>query len=260
MTTFFSTRPQYNSDVAFTTCTLARQASTTPAGGGFTEIQFLPFAPGKAAHYQNNWVAFSDFEFGRVWLRDQSQSPQPPIQINLSPGERSCPFSLTLNDGFAYVVGREGEAGTPTANCNNWVGVWKVDLSLNSVVGFAKSGTKLRDAAYGMDNRVYVTDFEEDKVYVVNSATMSVERSINVGDGPVGIKLNPSATGMWVTNWNSNKLQYWNLTNDTLIDEEDSGGVHPVDVFISGPNGFVLNFGDAGANIGGSLRAFEYSF
>ncbi len=260
LSSFFSTRAQYNADVVFATCTDARQSSTTLAGGGFTEIQFNNFAPGKSAHYKLNWVGIADFEFGRYRLTDQSDTPQPTRQINLSGAERSCPFSQTIVGDTAFVVGREGVAGTSTENCNNWVGVWKVDLDGDSVLSFTKFGTKLRDVAYGADQRLYVSDFEEDKVYVLNSSSMAVQRSFSVGDGPVGLKLNPMATGLWVTNWNSNKLQYWNLTNDTLIDEEDSGGVHPVDVFISGANGFVLNYGDAAGNIGGSLRAFQYSF
>ena len=153
-------------------------------------------------------------------------------------------------------MGREGEAGTSTANCNDWVGVWKVDLNLESVVGFAKFGTKLRDVVYGADDRVYVSDFEEDKVHVLNPATMTLVRSISVGDGPVGLKLKPDASQMLVTNWNTNKLQRWDLSNDTMLDEVNSGGVHPVDVYFSGSNAFVLNFGDAMGSIGGSLQAF----
>jgi hypothetical protein len=89
---------------------------------------------------------------------------------------------------------------------------------------------------------------------------MAVLRSINVGDGPVGIKLNATATRLLVTNWNSNKIQAWNLSNDMLIDEEDSGGIHPVDVEWKGNLGVVLNYGDAGTNTGASVRLFEYTF
>jgi YVTN family beta-propeller protein len=258
LSTFFSHLPQYNSDIVFATCTDSRQGSSTLASGGFTQILFFNYAPGKSLHYKDDWVAITDFEFGRLRLLDYAESPQPPGSIDLTPGERSCPFDLTIHGEYAYVTGREGLAGTPTANCNNWSGIWKVNLTLGSMVNFAKFGTKLRDVEYGADDRLYASDFEEDKVHVINAATMTVERSISVGDGPVGIKLNPNATGMWVTNWNSNKIQYWNLTNDTLVDEEDSGGVHPVDVFVSGIYGYVLNFGDAGASIGGSVRAFQY--
>lgn len=253
---YFNSRQQYNADVFHATCTSNRYGSTTLATGGFTELQNLLFAPGKAAHYQANWLAISDFEFGRLRKIDQSDNPQPSKLIELSPGQRSCPFSLTLEANYAYVVGREGEAGTSTAQCNDWVGVWKVDLNLESVVGFAKFGTKLRDVVYGADDRVYVTDFEEDKVHVLNPATMTLVRSISVGDGPVGLKLKPDASQMLVTNWNTNKLQRWDLSNDTMLDEVNSGGVHPVDVYFSGSNAFVLNFGDAMGSIGGSLQAF----
>lgn len=260
MITFFSSRLQYNSNVAFTTCTDARQSTTTPATGGFSEIQFNGYAPGKAAHYRNNWVSIADFEFGRLRLTDQSDMPQPTRQITLSSGTRSCPFSQVIVGDTAFVVGREGVAGTATESCNDWIGVWKVDLEGDSVLTFAKFGTKLRDAVYAPDNHLYVTDFEEDKVYVVNTGTMAVQGSFGVGDGPVGLKLNATYSGLWVTNWNSNKVQYWNLTNNSLIDEEDSGGVHPVDVFAWGNDAVVLNYGDAGTNVGATLRGFHFSF
>ena len=255
---FFSTRPVYNHDVFFATCTDAREGSTTLTDGGFTELQNLSFAPGKAALIPGTTkLAIADFEFGQLRKVDQADNPQPTVGIQLSPGQRSCPFSLAVKFDTAYVVGREGEVGTSTENCNNWRGLWKVNLNTNQVLGFVGFGTKLRDVVYGSDDRVYVTDFAENKVHVLNPASMTLLRSVSVGDGPVGLKLKLDASQMLVTNWNTNKLQRWDLSNDTKLDEVNSGGVHPVDVYFSGNNAFVLNFGDAMGSIGGSLQAFS---
>lgn len=258
--TFRSRRAQYNADVVFATCTDSRQGSTTLATGGFTEIQPLGFAPGKAAHYTDNWVPIADFEFGEVRVTDQSDDHRPTTRIPLTPGERSCPFDLTLHGEYAYVTGREGVAGTATENCNNWSGIWKVNLTLGSVTGFTRFGKKIRDVEYGGDDKLYASDFDLDKVYVLDAATMALLDSLSVGDGPTGLDLNPAASRMLLTNWNSNKIQLWDLTNRMLIDEKDSGGIHPVEVKWKGDIGLVLNFGDAGANIGGSLRAFQITF
>ncbi len=254
---FFSTRPQYNGDVFFATSADGRSAGTTPVGGGFTELQNLGFSPGGVAHWTGVYIPIVDFENGALKITQQVDNPPAPVTIPLVPGQRSCPFSIDVHDSLAFIVGREGETGTTTANCNNWRGLWKVDLVNRSVLGFAAFGTKPREVHYGADHRVYVSDFEEDRVYVVDPGTMSVSRSFPVGDGPVGFALDNTAARMLIGAWNLNKVQLYNLANDSRMDERDSGGFHPVDVYWDGgATAFVLNFGEMAGNIGGSLQAF----
>jgi YVTN family beta-propeller protein len=255
---FLDPNPAYNADVFFATCTSARQGSFTPVAGGLTQLAFFNFEPGASALIPGTtWLAIADFEFGQLRLQDQSATPQPEKVIPLSnPLERSCPFSLKVEGSYAYVAGREGQVGTSTANCNNWRGLWKVDLTNYVVTDFLPFGTMPRNVEYGSDNMVYVTDFAEDSVYVVDPLSMSLARTIAVGDGPVGLKLKLDASALLVTNWNANQLQLIDLSNDTEIDHVASGGVHPVDVFLSGSTAAVLNYGDAGMNTGASLKFF----
>lgn len=254
---YFNPRTQYNSDVFFSTCPDGRSAATTPAGGGFTELQNLSYAPGKSAWWRASNMLLADFEFGNLKIAQQVDIPPAAVNIPLSPNERSCPYSIAIHDSLAFVTGREGVAGTSTANCNNWKGVWKVDLVNQLVVDFLPLGTKLRDVKYGSDDQVYVSDFEEDKIHVINPGSMTLSRSISVGDGPVGFAIDALASKLMVTNWNSNKLQYYDLASDSKIGEVESGGVHPVDVYLSGNRAFVLNFGEMMGNVGGSLQAFS---
>jgi YVTN family beta-propeller protein len=59
-----------------------------------------------------------------------------------------------------------------------------------------------------------------------------------------------------VTNWNSNRIQLIDLTTDQEIAGADSRGMHPVRVFVSGQNAFVLNYGDDATNTNGTVSAY----
>jgi DNA-binding beta-propeller fold protein YncE len=258
---FYSPLPQYQEYVIRATCTSSRQGTLTPSSGGFTQVEFYNYAPGEALIRPGlTWEVVADFEFGQLRLIDRDTAPQQDITIPLTnPLERSCPFSLALSASIAYVAGREGTAGTSTANCDNWRGVWRVDLSTQQVLGFTPIGTKLRNIRL-FNNFAYVTDFEEDKVHVLNATTGAFDHSISVGDGPTDVLIEdrPGALSdrMYVTNWNTNLVKVFDLTTELELDSQPSGGIAPVRLMWEGNTLLVMNFGDPMVPAGAVLKAF----
>lgn len=259
---FFSTLPQYQDDVYHATCVGSRQGSLSPKGGGFTQLEFYSYAPGGAKYLTGTkWEAVADFEFGRVRYIDRGLNPGADMVTDLtSPLEKTCPFSLAVKDSVLVVAGREGVAGTSTANCENWHGLWRVNLNSWAVDGFTPFGTKLRDLAWYND-MVYVTDFEEDKVHIVNGLTGAYDHFISVGDGPTSVVIEDRPGGlsdrMYVTNWNTNLVKVFDLGTEQEIDSQPSGGVSPVTLMLEANLLVVLNFGDAANSIGAVLKAFS---
>jgi hypothetical protein len=258
---YYSPLPQHMDYVVHATCTTVRQGSITPASGGFTQLEFYSFAPGDADPVPGtNLEVIADFEFGRLQVFDRDTTADPAVAVNLTtPLERSCPFSIEMSDSVAFVAGREGVVGTSTENCENWKGLWRVNLNSWTVDGFTPFGTKLRDLAY-FNDMVYVTDFEEDRVHVINALTGAYDRFISVGDGPTDVVIEdvPGSLNdrMYVTNWNTNLVKVFDLSTDTELDSQSSGGVSPVTLALDGNVLLVMNFGDAANSIGAVLKAF----
>lgn len=260
-TRFFSPLPQYLDDVYHATCLGSRGGSLSPTGGGFTQIEFYSYAPADAEYVPGTkWEAVADFEFGRVRYIDRGINPVSDMVLDLTnPLERTCPFSMVIDDSTLYVAGREGVIGTSTANCENWHGLWRVNLNSWAVEGFTSFGTKLRDLAY-YNEMVYVTDFEEDRVHVINGTTGAYDHFITVGDGPTSVVIEDRAGAlsdrMYVTNWNTNLVKVFDLSTEQEIDSQPSGGVAPVTLLLDGSLLVVLNFGDAANTIGAVLKGF----
>jgi YVTN family beta-propeller protein len=257
-TIYFNPFVPYNQNVLHSTCPTTRNGSVTPTGGGITTNTSYGFEPGAVRLWPStSWTVYANYEFGKVELRDLNPTPQTPVTIDLSPGERSCPYSMTIHGDTAYVVGREGVPATSTANCDNWRGMWVVNLTSQTVLDFVPFGINPRNVIYDEAQDVpYVTDFGGDKVYVIDPVTRTVIDSFDVGDGPVGLE----TTGddrLLVTNWHTNLLKIFDLPTHQELGSINSGGVHPVDVFLTGTTVMVLNFGDPATSIGAVLKFFD---
>lgn len=231
---------------------------------GMTSAADLGSAPGGAADVPGTFkYAWADFE-GNIAgnglrIQDASSAGDNGF-VPLSGSERSCPFSVAIpDDQVAYVVGREGAAGTSTESCDDWRVLWIVDLVNREVETTVDLGIKPRDLALSIDGgTAYVADFEEDKIYVVDLAAAAVSHTIETGDGPTDVALSADGGFLFVTNWNANKLQLFDLTDERLLTEVDSGGLRPVKVALA-PDGrtvIVAHFGD---ETGGGLGFFEFN-
>ena len=205
------------------------------------------------------WADFEGAIFGNgLWIEDAS-SANDDFFVALSGAERSCPFSVAVsNDETAYVVGREGAAGTSTEGCDDWRVLWIVDLTTRQVVDTVELGAKPRNLALSPDGGLgYIADFEEDAVYVVDLAGRSVARTIAVGDGPTDVAITPDGAHMAVTNWNADRVQLIDLGTDAVVAGAASGGSKPValDFNADGTVLIVAHFGDGGDS--GGLAFFD---
>ena len=211
----------------------------------------LDGAPGDGALIPNSdTFAITDFENSSLEIRDRPDSTGRGgfliKKIPLSGNERSCPFSMVATATHAYIVGREGLVGDPTESCNNWRKLFIVDLATDEVTT-VDLGIKPRKIVLSADGKTaYISDFDEDKVYVVDLMTETVTKKLDVGDGPVGVDLSADGDLLFVTNWNTNKVQVIRLADGSVLQELDSNGVNPVDVQVDGSTLIVSNFGDEG--------------
>lgn len=216
--------------------------------------------PGGAAAVPGTFqYAYAGFESGRLHFHEASFD-NLSFSIGLSGTERSCPFSVAIpNDEVAYVVGREGAAGTSNESCNNWRVLWIVDLQTREVTATVPLGTKPRDLALSPDGTTaYVADFEEDSIYVVDLDAAAVDRTISVGDGPTDVAVSAAGDALFVTNWNSSKVQVIDLSDDGVITEVDSGGTNPVTIDVAG-DGTVVVVAHFGTGDEGGLSFFRYA-
>ena len=253
---FFIPHAPYNQDVFFSTAVTTECGSITPTGGGFTQAINFFYEPGGADIWGTDWLSVSDFENGNLKKLSVTNPPAVGVTIPLSPAERSCPFSQVVEGDVAYVVGREGAVGTSTENCDNWRGMWFVDLATNTVIDFLPFGIKPRDVEYGSNNVLYVSDFDGDKIYVIDPTTRAITRSIDTGDGPTGIAVSPAGNRLYVANWNANEVEVIDLSTDQRVDVAPSGGVQPVDVVLAGNTLVVLNFGNPTTATGAVIKLF----
>jgi YVTN family beta-propeller protein len=233
-----------------------------PLGGQIGVIPSLGYAPGWGKQINPDYTAVANFEFSGVQLYNHNLGGNSPFVPVVSQGDRACLFELESNaaGSVVFVVGREGTAGTSTEPCNNHRTLYRIDVASATVTGAVDLGAQPRGIAVSPDgSKVYVSDFANDVVYVItNGSSLTFDRTITVGDGPVGLAVLGGGAGdrLLVTNWNSNRIQLIDLTTDQEIAGADSRGMHPVRVFVSGQNAFVLNYGDDATNTNGTVSAY----
>ena len=85
-----------------------------------------------------------------------------------------------------------------------------------------------------MDQNVYVTNYNNNTVSVINTATNTVSANVNVGLWPYGVAVTPDGTKAYVTNFDSNTISVINITTNTVTATVNVG-INPCCVFIGGP-------------------------
>jgi len=78
----------------------------------------------------------------------------------------------------------------------------------NTVIATITVGDKPNDIAFdSANNRMYVTNYNDDTVSVINTANNSVIATITVGDNPHGIAFDSANNRMYVVNANDDQFQ-----------------------------------------------------
>ena len=79
---------------------------------------------------------------------------------------------------------------------------------------------------------MYVANYLSHSVWVIDTTSNTVIATVQVGDGPQGVAVNPSGTRVYVTNWNSGVLvSVIDATTNTVISTMHVG-INPVGIAI----------------------------
>lgn len=131
--------------------------------------------------------------------------------------------------------------------------VWKFDARTDTLVGVTSiSGSPALLELTADGSKLYVSQFmtaSTNRVNVINTATMSVIRSIPVWTMPHGIRLNRAGTRLYVANMMSDNISVIDVATDSVIamtmvahDASPFGPVRymPVELAVSPDDAFVL--------------------
>ena len=151
-------------------------------------------------------------------------------------------------DGSVYVSNGAFNTVSEISPSNNQV-------TMNSIfVGLAPSAIAMLPAAnqpsYPHTNLAYVTNFDDNTISVVDTATNEVLSSIGVGSGPDGVAVTPDGSKAYVANFDANTVS----VVDTVVGAVSSTisvGQGPSAVAISpdGSRAYVANFTDGTVSV-----------
>jgi YVTN family beta-propeller protein/VCBS repeat-containing protein len=119
--------------------------------------------------------------------------------INAIPADKQVSFGITVSDGLTYISVPITAPVTPLAIATIAVG--------DGPVGVAVSP----DGA-----TAYVTNFGDDEVSVIDTATNTVIDTITVGDGPVHVAVSPNGDTVYVTNFTAGTVSVIDTDTDAV--------------------------------------------
>jgi len=114
----------------------------------------------------------------------------------------------------------------------------------NTVIATISVGEGSRSIEFdSVNNRMYVTNGDDDTVSVINTATNGVIETISVGDAPYGMAFDSANNRMYVTNAFDNTISVIN-TATNVVDATIAAGTNPVDVALDSANDrlYVTNY------------------
>ena len=94
--------------------------------------------------------------------------------------------------------------------------------------------------------RLFVTNYVENSLSVIDTATDEVEATIPVSPGPYRLALTPDGTRLYIVNYSANRIDCFDPMTLDLIDSFSAQGVNPLGLAIT-PDGeslFVATAGD----------------
>lgn len=105
-------------------------------------------------------------------------------------------------------------------------------------------------AVRGDQSLVYVSNFNSNKVSVIDTATNTVVATIPVGDSPIAIALSPDGTRAYTTNQNSNNVSVIDTSTNTVVATIPVGNTpRSVAVTPDGSHLYVTNFGSNSVSV-----------
>jgi len=114
----------------------------------------------------------------------------------------------------------------------------------NTVIATISVGEGSRSIEFdSVNNRMYVTNWDDDTVSVINTATNGVIETISVGDAPHGMAFDSANNRMYVVNAYDNTISVIN-TATNAVDATIAAGTNPVDVALDSANDrlYVTNY------------------
>ena len=121
----------------------------------------------------------------------------------------------------------------------------------NEARGSAQTGGTSRDVATDFNStKAYVTNSGSNTVSVVNLATLETTNTIDVGEYPLMIDIDPLGTRAYVTNFGSRTISIIDLETETEI-KKINVGINPYGVAVS-PDGkrvYVANYGSPDVSV-----------
>ena len=172
---------------------------------------------------------------------------QIAIAINEITG---IPITPELIDEILASINIDAIVAQITANVQVSIGILSAclgllppcEITVDTITGL---GDSPRGIAHGPGTPyMYVTNFNNDTVSVIDTNTNSVIATLPVEDGPIGIAYAPGTQHMWVTNLNDDSISLIN-TNTNTVDGGASGAEDGPLGIASGPNTqfmYVTNF------------------
>jgi YVTN family beta-propeller protein len=181
---------------------------------------------------------------GRLFVLDQDSSDpnQCPVDVIdtatnlvittvLIPGQRAKDILFTLDGRFAYIANTRGEVDV-------------IDTTTYQVTRIPTGGGSRRLCISPAGDRVYVTNYLDDSVSAIDTATKQVIATIPVGQGqhPMGIAITPNGEEVYATNQHGGTVSVIDTTTLTVIATIPTGA-HPQRVVITsdGATAFVQN-------------------
>jgi YVTN family beta-propeller protein len=116
----------------------------------------------------------------------------------------------------------------------------------NTVIATITVGVIPHGVAFdSANNRMYVTNSDDDTVSVINTATNNVDATISVGNDPRGIAFDSANNRMYVANYDSDNVSVINTATNN-VDATISVGTRPIGVAFDSANNrmYVTNSDD----------------
>jgi YVTN family beta-propeller protein len=174
------------------------------ASGAEMSDAFYVYSPGTPTHYTGQ------YNFGLQINGQQAEN----FTGSVPPYDSSHIYTFQINAPGGALTFGVGDAGTSDNTGNYTVEIATLDTA--SVIGTIPVGTEpVGLAANPNTNRVYVTNYGSDNVFVIDGQTDTVVATIPVGVRPhVGVGISRSTGYVYVTNNGSNSVSV--INPDTL--------------------------------------------
>jgi hypothetical protein len=188
------------------------------------------------------------FNIGQVQIQVMGAAGSTNVQ--LTPGETSCPRYLAIVGTTAFVTTEEGTPGTATEACAATVGLYRVDLAGGTVTGSLRTGSRLRGLTVTGDGATaYVSDYGAGVIHVFDAQTLQPVRTIPL-PGVVDVALSGDGALLIGARYDADELALVDLATDQVVSSVPTRGARPTRFRYLGNDRFaLLDFGDPGSGI-----------